>query len=202
LTCRRTGWWQSPPETRGHMLARLRHVPFLLALVTASSLARPTGAQIVLDQRFDPGALNTLAEVDEIIDHAQTFTVGVLGALTGLDLLLCRGFNTTQPLLVDIRRTFGGIPAESDTDPTAILASAVVPASRIDTKRPLGPGASWVHIDFAGLTPLVSPGDVLAVVLRPSDPFALGADDGFGWGGQLVLQRALREVVSSGRTGT
>jgi hypothetical protein len=142
----------------------------------------PNGGGITaVDQFLIPNPQNTIAEVDEIIDHAQTFTVGVNGQLTGVDLLICRGVAATQDLLVDVRRTIMGVPVENDTDPNLIIASAVVPSTSV----PVGK-FEWVHVELSGLGKRLLTGEVLALVLRPSQPFLVGRDDGYGWGGNLT----------------
>lgn len=161
------------------MLALRTYASRVAGLAMAPLVAGWASAQVV-DQRFDPMPVNTLAEVDEVIDHAQTFTVGVGGRVTALDLLICRGFNTTQPLLVDLRRTFGGVPAESDTDLAVVLASTAVPNASVPIH-----GVQWVHVELPGSRAIAEAGDVLALVLRPAEPLVSGDDDGYGWGGNL-----------------
>lgn len=148
-------------------------------LIMILCVAAPARSATIIDQFYSPAPVDTLAEVDETIDHAQTFTVGAGGILTGVDVLICKGFNTTQDLLFDVRKTVGGVPAESDDlGSNAVLANIRVPSIRVKIHD-----VQFVHIDIGEFKVEVSPGDVLALVLRPSEPFVQGDDDGYAWGG-------------------
>jgi hypothetical protein len=140
-----------------------------------------TKAAPLLDQYYNPLPRTTFAEVDEDVDHAQTFTVGIGGQLTSVDVFISKGPNATQDLLFDVRRTNGGVPIEdNDLGTDSVLANARVPVSVVSINQ-----FRFINIDISTFNVLVSPGEVLALVLRPSEPFVPGDDDGYGWGGNL-----------------
>ncbi len=144
----------------------------LVCLFVSSAAAR--GA-VVLDQVHEPslqasvsgagnvGAANTVA-------WGQTFTVGFNGKLSAVEVLINRQAVVTQPLLFDIRTIDGDVPSISDAGAN-ILTGGSIPASSI-------PAASsddldfaelgWVQLDLPDLP--VTPGQVLALVLRSDDP--------------------------------
>ena len=75
----------------------------------------------ILDQSFDPvlpsfsitiGTFGIVPPPNNL-DGAQTFTVGVTGLLTSVDLMVGRDSgSTTEDLLLDIRTTSGGVPTD------------------------------------------------------------------------------------------
>jgi hypothetical protein len=115
-----------------------------------------------------------------VVDWAQTFTVGLTGSLVGVDLWVTRYEVVTLPLLFDIRRAQGGKPTEADSGAN-ILASAALPANMIPIFPVLvSPSTSFSHIDLTRSPVPVKAGDILAIVLRSDDP---GIDGGsaYSW---------------------
>ena len=127
----------------------------------------------IVDQQFAPGSRNIIASVGtgNTSDKAQTFTVGITGKLTGLDVWVDRRPAVVQPLVMDIRRTQAGVPSEADTGPD-ILASEALPATLFVTAPGAidPPPATLSHIELNAKSFPVVAGDVLAIVLRSDDP--------------------------------
>ncbi|MBK17886.1 MAG: hypothetical protein CMM52_03485 [Rhodospirillaceae bacterium] len=92
-------------------------VKFLQLLLTGLVLqfAAPVTAAPVLDQSHDlPVDSGGLLGYGNFLHRAQTFTVGLTGTLTRVDLHVGRFNAASDPLLFDIRTTSGGIPTEPD----------------------------------------------------------------------------------------
>jgi len=106
----------------------------------------PAAAAGTLDQS-QPVIGNGLAFVGGTVDTAQTFTNGLTGLLDQVDVAVTRS-STVNPLRVEIRTAFGGVPT------TTVLASAEVP----ETAVPLGG----------------SPSGFLSVPIAPSVPVTAG----------------------------
>jgi len=122
----------------------ITHVPSIC-------LAAPT-----IDQAFETGTtFGTLGEPD----NAQTFTVGMGGILSAIHVKVQRNYG--NDLVVDVRNTVGGTPTEADG---GALAVATVAASSLSLRTP-----TWVEVDVASAGIAVSPGDILAIVLRVPD---------------------------------
>jgi hypothetical protein len=136
------------------------------AAVVVMGISLPVHADPILDQSVPhPGGSSGHGIIARDIAMAQTFTVGVTGVFSALDLFISRfpddGFG---PLLVDIRPTIDGMPVESDALALAVVS---VPATAVT----VGFGAFPLRVDFssAGLT--VATGQMLAFVLRsPETP--------------------------------
>jgi hypothetical protein len=113
------------------------------------------------------------------IDIGQTFTVGLSGELTGVEVAVARSANTTQPLDVEVRSTIGGTPDASDA---SILASALVEPSSIDTSAPTLSdffdfnSLNFVFVDLSSSRLQITPGETLAIVLESNDPVG-----GYAW---------------------
>jgi hypothetical protein len=127
-------------------------------------------ADSILDQSYDPSSTGSTAYIGQsnVVDWAQTFTVGTTGFLTSVEVkILRKSSEIVDPLLFDLRSTSSGAPAEADSG-TAILFNTSVSASSISTSAgflTIGLGSGGVQVDS---------GDVLAMVLR-SDDSASGA---------------------------
>lgn len=114
-------------------------------------------------------------------DWAQTFTSGLGGQLTRVEVQVAKEATTTRlPLIVEIRRTTAaGSPVEENGN---VLGRVSLDPSRFRTLSDYlqNQGSIWVAADLAGSNIQVSPGDVLGIVLRseePNDPF----DRGYVW---------------------
>lgn len=130
-------------------------------------LSAPTIAAPLLDQEFVPAVQNVAVAIGQVgavptqnLDAAQTFTVGMTGVLTGVEILVRRdNASITQPLVLDIRTTTGGAPTEPNAGAN-ILGSVSAAAATI----PLA--TTFVSFDLTALGISVSTGDVLAITTR------------------------------------
>jgi hypothetical protein len=153
------------------------------ALLTSSAILllapAPSRAAAILDQSFDPGTPSAFAAVFGptsgfgaiFQDVAQTFTVGVSGQLTQIDILMTTRGTPPGDLILDVRSTTAGVPNEDDG---SVLGSIVVPAATL-------PPASFVSFDLSGAGIQLAAGDVVAFVLRSRDS-TLGDDYWIGGG--------------------
>ena len=107
----------------------------------------------------------------DYVNQAQTFTVGITGQLTDIQVLI-EGFSQTADLVVDVRPTVNGLPVSDDS---AILGEVAIPASEIP-----GFPFTFVNFDFYSRNIHVTTGDELAVVLR-IDKSSQGGD--YSWRG-------------------
>lgn len=131
----------------------------------------PAVSRAELDQEFAPneafGGKNVGAANES--DWAQTFTVGLTGALSGFDIWIERNASVQLPLLFDLRLTSSGAPTFDDTGSNILVAgqkpAVEIPLYLQSTSLP----AQLVHIDLTTAVE-VTAGDVLAIVLRSDDP--------------------------------
>ena len=134
------------------------------------ALATPVRAAEV-DQEFTGPGIDASVSIDEIFPRAQTFTVGLAGTLTQVDLSLALGPATlaTDEILFDVRPTDGsGTPLVDDGSALAVVA---IPATQLTGV--LDPGDLF-EIDLSAFALQVAPGDRLAIVLRAAVPFLGG----------------------------
>jgi hypothetical protein len=140
------------------------HLPLFgraVAVVAAFALAlaaAPGRAEPVVDQIADgEGTSGGQSYVDIEREFAQTFTVGLAGVLTRIDVKL-QGFESnTGPLLYDVLPLEGdGSPVE---DPAQALATGIVPFAAILI-------GGWDFVAIERLAIPVELGDRLAIVLR------------------------------------
>jgi hypothetical protein len=144
------------------------------AVLVGLALSGEALAVVVLDQAFEPDLTNgggiTYVGNSNRFQAAQTFTVGVSGNLTSVDLLLLRHSAISDPLLVDVRTTLSGVPSLGDTGPHILSNAAVVATDIPDVLDPdLDDrfSAQFVHVDLPEFA--VSVGDVYAIVLRSNE---------------------------------
>jgi hypothetical protein len=146
-------------------------LPIFCFALAALHVAPPVEATPILDQSFDaPSFLNYGFGGD--IGLAQTFTVGVTGVLTQVDVEIRRDAGIPD-LLLDIRPTIEGVPVASDAD---ALASFVIPSAGVPTD------AAFLSTDLSAAQIAVSLGDVLAIVLRAPGP---GGPLNYSWQGSI-----------------
>jgi hypothetical protein len=129
----------------------------LALLFVAWSETVATSAPI-LDQSFDPVPANQTPFLGIGLDSsgAQTFTVGITGILTEVDVFIQRNGPILSDLHLDVRPTINGIPTGNDS---AALGSVTLPMPALGT-RP-----AFVNFDFSSLEIPISRDDVLAIVL-------------------------------------
>jgi len=152
-------------------------VKFLCLSVAVFLIAvtMPAHAVPVLDQEHNP-FLNIQGNIGQhsngfFGDRAQTFTVGITGILSRVEIrVFNRDLVATQPLIIDIRTVVGGVPTEANFGPNILethsVAAALVPTTQF----------GFVGVDLAGIA--VTAGDVLAIAARTTDP----ANFSFIWG--------------------
>lgn len=145
---------------------QMRTIALMAILLAAPFLAANAST---LDQSVDPSA-SAQAQGRIIIDtqhgsttvsHAQTFTVGALGNLDRVDILISQS-DSPPPLIIDIWAINDGLPA---LNTGSALASVLLWAPVVPLYFP-----GWVSVDFSGSPVPVTPGQQLALVLRPSYP--------------------------------
>jgi len=137
-------------------------------------LSRPAVAAPLLDQEYFPylfSPFTIFAGGVEQAEASQTFTVGVTGMMTSVDLYVFSAPSANPaPLLVDIRKTVGGVPILGSAGPH-ILASAEIPKSAVPDLSLVSPGYSWLgpwlHVELDDFQ--VTAGEQLAVTLRSVD---------------------------------
>ena len=182
------------------MSIRVR-VAFLAILVT--TLPGPAAALPILDQEYDPtidrllGIGQVEGQADPDIDLAQTFTVGITGILTSVEVLIRRESGITEDLLFDIRTIAGGVPTEADAGAN-VLANTSLSAAGI----PLA--SEFVSVDLSSFGLAVTAGEVLSIVLQsdganPAYLWSGTAADGYAGGG--TFRRFLSIPATWGTTG-
>ncbi len=152
----------------------MKHLSGLLLAVTLSQWAAPVRAVPIVDQSFGaPGEAHSggvYYGVATTFEHAQTFTVGVSGSLTGAGMWLGAYDDPSypapgpiEPLTIQVRRTIGGLPSQ---DPGDVLTSVQLAHDDIRAAQTsdLPRSVAWIEWDFAS-APLVTAGDQLALVL-------------------------------------
>ncbi len=138
---------------------------FVIIAVWALAFEDISHAVPMLDQSYtaSPDATGFVG-LNNFIDRSQTFTVGISGILTQVDLLnFQRNSATTDALLFDIRTTSGGVPTEPDSGGN-ILASLSLAAASVSTTF------GTLSVDLSPFSVSVASGDVLAIVLSSDDP--------------------------------
>jgi hypothetical protein len=116
----------------------------------------------MLDQQSTGPGNGNSSGTGNVIDNAQTFTVGISGLFSGVDVAFERtGIFQTAPLVIDIRTVSGGIPTDM------VLATGSVAPDQVPV-RPIIPNCSpicvWQSVDFTSQILWVTAGDVLALV--------------------------------------
>lgn len=154
---------------------------FVSVLLLTGFSAKLTAAPI-LDQEYNPAVVNSGLGIGSR-DRAQTFTVGLSGQLTGVELLMERFSNSIGDLTVEIRSTAGGVPGNSSG---AVLATTTVSQSLMSLGTGSGSNATFVAADLTAAGLFVNAGDVLAIALsgNPSGEFGWfgGSDNGYAGG--------------------
>ncbi len=154
-------------------MTRAITVVALLLSVCLAGVARPALAAPILDQSFAPASTNFWAVFGEL-SRAQTFTVGLAGRLSSVEVLL-----DTAEGLGSYDREFQIIPTNAGVPiyGTAPLASFVIslPANTGDSV--LG----FYGADLTAFNLMVNPGDILAIV----DVGGVAPDAGHWWVGRF-----------------
>lgn len=131
----------------------------------------------VLDQQLVP-AMDIFTQFNEKI-VAQTFTVGITGRLTGIEVYVGQ-LNPSGNLIVEIQ---SGVAYGNIVTPPSVLTSVSVPVASLPScSPPNGTGSAFVLISLPGLGVNVSQGDVLAIVMH-KDSGGLTGNYGIAWDG-------------------
>jgi len=149
----------------------------MLALLSAAL----SDASPVKDQAFEPASPNVIPTISQY-RWAQTFTVGVTGTLTRVDVLVAQMFRVQSDTLdITIFDTSGGAPHLPLTAPFHIPAASVPIVSHVTVFD------SYAYLSAAFALP-VTAGDVLAIVVStraPSEYYWAGVFGGGYPRGQL-----------------
>ncbi len=106
--------------------------------------------------------------VNDTVDKATTFTVGITGLLSRIELMV-HEVNAQTPLIIDVRETVAGVPLEDDNN---VLASISVPTGTLPTTS-----GTFTSFDLEAFGIQVTAGQVLAICLRaPGSPAAPAYD--------------------------
>ena len=93
----------------------------------------------------------------------QTFTVGLPGLLTRIDLQLGRDAAADQPLRFELCKTVGGLP--DDTLAASLFSTSIDPSA---VPVLITTNTFTVSVDLSSASIEVMPGDQLAILLRSS----------------------------------
>ena len=133
--------------------------PLVFGLLCVLLQAQPGDAAPIKDQAFEPSPPDTIPTIYSNYRWAQTFTVGLTGTLTGVDVLVAQMFNRQADALeITIFDTINGAPHVALTAPVR-LSPADVPI--VFHPSDFG-GYAYVNGKFS--LP-VTAGDVLAIVV-------------------------------------
>jgi len=128
-------------------MSNRRNLVLVTMIAVAVMLApQAVSAQGVVDQS------NLAGDIDWAIhsssDNGQVFTVGIGGQLTGIELALGRCGSPTDPMVLEILTTSGGVP-----QPSPVLASVAIPNASIPLPPPtdlvLG-SITGTYVDLTG----------------------------------------------------
>jgi hypothetical protein len=159
---------------------------FLLTTVSLLIFATTAHAAPILDQDHSaPGNFPALA-VAEDRTQVQTFTVGMSGLLTTIEVEIAVGSQTFEDLLLSVWTTdaTGGL--------LQMLAMSSVPPSAIPPPIEGMFGFGFAVFDLSLESILVSPGDALAIALNSNAANTAPFDERYNWvlGGQYDGGRA------------
>lgn len=145
----------------------------IVCLLTLALCPTVTEAQ-VKDQVFEPAVPDTIPTIFSNLRWAQTFTVGITGTLTGVDVLVAQMFGPQpEDLDVTIYDTINGQPHAALTAPVHLPAATIPNVSHPATFSEY----AFLHSQFALH---VSAGDVLAIVV------STGPTSQYMWAGALM----------------
>jgi len=140
----------------------------LILTLAAMALVTAAHAAPVVDQSHQPIVSSPIGFVQggsTTIDRAQTFTAGVTGVLTDIEVIVGRAtLSISDGLIWDVRTVIAGTPSDPDSG-LNILASGTVAAA--DVPVTIDPSN---FLSLGGMSVSVSTGDVLAIVLRSMSP--------------------------------
>jgi hypothetical protein len=141
----------------------LRRFGKVLATAILSVLFLQANSLAILDQQHEPALSIFTVFNDRPV--AQTFTVGITGILTGLEIYVSQS-NPSGNLIVEIQQ--GLVEGPVVALPT-VLTSFSVPVASWPSSNPGGTGPAFIWIDLPGNGVNVTQGDELAIVLHSND---------------------------------
>jgi hypothetical protein len=155
------------------LLTSRRWLPLASGLMFALLRATPSDAQPIKDQAFEPSPPDTIPTIFSNYRWAQTFTVGLTGTLTSVDVLVAQLFNEqAEDLEITIFDTSGGAPRVALTSPVHFS-----PTSVPIVLHPANFGG-YAYLS-ARFSMAVTAGDVLAIVA------STGPTSQYYWAGAL-----------------
>jgi len=122
-------------------------------------------SQAVLDQQLGL-PMDFFSQFNEGALIAQTFTVGITGRLTAIEVYVSQLNPPVGNLIVEIR---SGVAYGDVVNPSTVLTSVSVPVALLPSSSPGGTGPAFVPINLPGLGVSVSEGDELAIVMHKDD---------------------------------
>jgi hypothetical protein len=181
-----------------------RRILIASVLMLNLSIIGPSYAIPIKDQAFEPASPDTIPTIFDGLRWAQTFTVGISGTLSRVDVLFAQLFSQ-QPddLLITIFDTSSGAPTTALT-PSAHLSPSIVPIVQHPSDF-----ASYAYLSTSFSLP-VTAGHTLAIVASTGDTsqyywagvFSGGfpggqlyENDGFGWNPSGTEDQAFRTFV-------
>lgn len=119
---------------------------------------------------------------------AQTFTVGINGLLSQIDLPIFNTNGGTEGVTLDIRSVSGGIP---EMDDSLVLGSVFLDVAELSTSVSPGDVSSWASVDISSLGIIVDVGDILAYSVRTDSTAAYLYNPEFGdtYSGGMAYRR-------------
>jgi hypothetical protein len=140
------------------------------------SLAGTANAGSLLDQSFVRSTFSADYTIYSLASISQTFTVGLAGLLSQVDLQIYKNTGATGDLTFEILATSGGVPVPDSTPP---LFQTVIPLSSLPTidDPNLNVHLTSVEVSSAGI--IVTPGEVLGLALR--SPHSSGSPPWTAW---------------------
>jgi hypothetical protein len=134
------------------MMRRARLVMLSFPLLAPMLLGQFASAEEVLDQQ-SPGPIGFGQSPSDAVEWAQSFTVGVTGTLSRIDVYVAKIFAVIENLTVTIYDADSGVPTTS-------LGSATL------LSGPMSSMAAFHSVDVSGLAISVTAGDKLAFGLK------------------------------------
>jgi hypothetical protein len=165
------------------------------ALMLGMGLSAAASSAPLIDQQFVRDIVNNTGIGQVSSSIGQTFTVGLTGTLTGIDVFIAElaTETTTGGLTLDVRSVSGSGAVE----PLAAnaLASATIPDASVPFRATSSPFFTPILVDLSAAGLAVTAGDILAFVLTrvngDDDPYYVQTDFDAGYlGGTRVSQLA------------
>jgi hypothetical protein len=136
------------------------------AMILCSLAAGRAHAGGVLDQSNVVSTFTFDAAVVSEVSRGQTFTVGLAGLLSQVNLEIYQSTGTTVDPTFEVLGTTGGVP-----DNTKVLYQTTIPLSDIPIfDTPPSGAVPFTSVDVSSAGIIVTPGEVLALTLSRNAP--------------------------------